>query len=63
MIILITSQKNILVAQVPHHDEEAGSIVFHSSRNASEFKNDNNEGARDGICSSKSERIFVDQRC
>ena len=32
-----------LGAQVPHHDEEAGSIVFHSSRNASEFKNDNNE--------------------
>ena len=32
-----------LGAQVPHQDEEAGSIVFHSSRNASEFKNDNKE--------------------
>ena len=30
-------------AQVPHQDEEAGSIVFHSSSNASEFKNVNNE--------------------
>ena len=29
--------------QVPHQVEEAGSIVFHSSRNASEFKNDNKE--------------------
>ena len=32
-----------LEAQVPHQDEEAGSIVFHSSSNASEFKNDNKE--------------------
>ena len=32
-----------LGAQVPHQDEEAGSIVFHSSSNASEFKNVNNE--------------------
>ena len=32
-----------LDAQVPHQDEEAGSIVFHSSSNASEFKNDNKE--------------------
>ena len=32
-----------LGAQVPHQVEEAGSIVFHSSRNASEFKNDNKE--------------------
>ena len=29
-----------LVAQVPHQGEEAGSIVLHSSRNTSEFKND-----------------------
>ena len=32
-----------LVAQVPHQGEEAGSIVLHSSSNASEFKNDNKE--------------------
>ena len=32
-----------LGAQVPHQDEEAGSIVFHSSSNASEIKNDNKE--------------------
>ena len=50
-----------LGAQIPHQDEEAGSIVFHSSSNTSEVKNDNNE--RDGICSSRSERRFVDQRC
>ena len=30
-----------LGAQVPHQDEEAGSIVFHSFSNASEIKNDN----------------------
>ena len=30
-----------LGAQVSHQVEEAGSIVFHASRNASEFKNDN----------------------
>ena len=29
-----------LGAQVSHQDEEAGSIVFRSSSNASEFKND-----------------------
>ena len=44
-----------LGAQVLHQDEEAGSIVFHSSSNASEFKNDNKEAHVDGICSSKSE--------
>ena len=32
-----------LDAQVPHQDEEAGSIVFHSSSNASDFKSDNKE--------------------
>ena len=32
-----------LGAQVPHQVEEAGSIVFHFSSNASEFKNDNKE--------------------
>ena len=30
-------------AQVPHQDEEAGSMVFHSSSNASEFKSDNKD--------------------
>ena len=32
-----------LGAQVPHQVEEAGSIVFHTSRSASVFKNDNKE--------------------
>ena len=32
-----------LGAQFPHQDEEAGSIVFQSSSNTSEIKNDNNE--------------------
>ena len=32
-----------LGAQVPHHVEEAGSIVFHNSRSASVFENDNKE--------------------
>ena len=36
------SEEN-LGAQVPHQVEEAVSIVFHSSRNASEFENDNKE--------------------
>ena len=32
-----------LGAQVPHQVEEAGSIVFHSSRSANVFENDNKE--------------------
>ena len=32
-----------LGARFPHQVEEAGSIVFHSSSNTSEVKNDNNE--------------------
>ena len=32
-----------LEAQVPHQDEEAGSVVFRSSSIASEFKSDNKE--------------------
>ena len=32
-----------LGAQFSHQDEEAGSVVFHSSSNTSEIKNDNNE--------------------
>ena len=32
-----------LGAQVPHQVEEAGSIVFHTSRSASVFENDNKE--------------------
>ena len=30
-------------AQFPHQDEEAGSVMFHSSSKTSEIKNDNNE--------------------
>ena len=32
-----------LGARLPHPGEEAGSIVFHSSSNTSEIRNDNNE--------------------
>ena len=35
--------KSHLGVRVPHHPDEAGSIVFHSSSSASEFKNDNKE--------------------
>ena len=45
-----------LVAQVPHQGEEAGSIVLHSSSNASEFNQERQQrSTRDGICSSESE--------
>ena len=47
-----------LVAQVPHHDEEAGSIVFHSSSNASEFKNDNKEARVMALAAAKVSEDF-----
>ena len=50
-----------LGAQVPHQDEEAGSIVFHSSSNASEFKNVNSEARVTASGSSKTERRFPEQ--
>ena len=40
MNILNTKSEEHLGAQVPHQDEEAGSIVFPSSSNASEIKNE-----------------------
>ena len=49
------SEEN-LGAQVPHQVEEAGSIVFHSSRNASEFNHERQQrGTGDHVCSSKRE--------
>ena len=42
-------------AQVPHQVEEAGSIVFHSSSNASEFKNDNKEAQETTFAAKESE--------
>ena len=50
--------KNILITIL----KNTVAIMFHSSSNMSEIKNDNNE-ARDSTCSSKSERRFVEQRC
>ena len=38
-----TNSEEHLGAQVPHQVEEAGSIVFHTSRSASVFENDNKE--------------------
>ena len=38
-----TNSEEHLGAQVPHQVEEAGSVVFHTSRSASVFENDNKE--------------------
>ena len=50
-----------LCAQVPHQAEEAGSIVFHSSRNASEFKNDNKEARVTTSAAAKESEEFIDK--
>ena len=50
-----------LGAQVPHQVEEAGSIVFHSSRNASEFKNDNKEAQVTTSAAAKESEEFLDK--
>ena len=44
-----------LGARFPHQGEEAGSIVFHSSSNMSDIKNDNNEA--------RATASAVNQRC
>ena len=44
-----------LPAGVPHHDDKAGSIVFHSSSNASVFENDNKEAHVTTFASAKRE--------
>ena len=49
-----------LGAQVPHQDEEAGSIVFHSSSNASEFKHDNKEAHVTTSAAAKESEEFLD---
>ena len=46
---------------VPHQDEEAGSIVFHSSSNASEFKNDNKEAHVTTSAAAKESEEFLDK--
>ena len=50
-----------LGAQVPHQVEEAGSIVFHSSSNASEFKNDNKEAQVTTSAAAKESEEFLDK--
>ena len=50
-----------LVAQVPHQGEEAGSIVLHSSSNASEFKNDNKEAHVTASAAAKVSEDFPDK--
>ena len=50
-----------LGAQVPHQVEEAGSIVFHSSSNATEFKNDNKEAQVTTSAAAKEKEEFLDK--
>ena len=50
-----------LVAKVPHQGEEAGSIVLHSSSNASEFKNDNKEAQVTTSAAAKENEEFLDK--
>ena len=51
----------MLVAQVPHQGEEAGSVVLHSSSNASEFKNDNKEAHVTASAAAKVSEDFPDK--
>ena len=55
------NSEELLGAQVPHQDEEAGSIVFHSSSNASEFKNDNKEAHVTTSAAAKESEEFLDK--
>ena len=50
-----------LAAQVPYQGEEAGSIVLHSSSNASEFKNDNKEAQVTTSAAAKVSEEFLDK--
>ena len=50
-----------LGAKVPHQVEETGSIVFHSSSNASEFKNDNKEAQVTTSAAAKESEEFLDK--
>ena len=50
-----------LGAQVPQQVEEAGSIVFHSSRNASVFENDNKEAQVTTSAAAKKNEEFLDK--
>ena len=50
-----------LDAQVPHQDEEAGSIVFHSRSNANEFKNDKKEAQVITSAAAKESEEFLDK--
>ena len=50
-----------LGAQVPHQDEKAGSVVFHSSSNASEFKNDNKEAHVTTSAAAKENEEFLNK--
>ena len=50
-----------LGAQVPHQVEVAGSIVFHSSRSASVFENDNKEAPVTTSAAAKKNEEFLDK--
>ena len=47
--------------RVPHQDEKAGSVVFHSSSNASEFKNDNKEEHATTSAAAKENEEFLNK--
>ena len=61
MSILSTIQKNILVHKFRIRMKKAGSIVFHSSSNASEFKNDNKEAHVTTSAAAKESEEFLDK--
>ena len=46
---------------MPHQDDKAGSIVFHSSTNASEFKNDSKEAHVTTSAAAKESEEFLDK--
>ena len=48
-------------AQLPHLDEEAGSIVFHSRSNTSEIQNDNKEARVMASAAAKVSEEFLDK--
>ena len=57
------SNEKHLGARLPHPGEEAGSVVFHSSSNTSEIRNDSSEKRATASAAAKSERRHVGQRC
>ena len=59
--ILTAVMKSILVHDLPQPGEEAGSIVFHSSSNTSEIRNDNNEARATALAAAKVSEGMLDR--